>query len=118
MNTIVMVTDSLRADFVSCYGNKWIKTDNFDRFSRKSMRVTHAYPEGLATIPVRTALFTGRYTLPFRGWQGLERQDVLLAEVLWSKGIRTALIADTYHMHKPGMGFDRGFDEVQWVRGQ
>ena len=118
MNTIVIVTDSLRADFVSCYGNRWIKTDNFDRFSRKSMKVTHAYPEGLATIPVRTALFTGRYTLPFRGWQGLERQDVLLAEVLWGKGVRTALIADTYHMHKPGMGFDRGFDEVQWVRGQ
>ena len=118
MNTIVIVTDSIRADFVSCYGNRWIKTDNFDRFSRTSMKVTHAYPEGLATIPVRTALFTGRYTLPFRGWQGLERQDVLLAETLWSKGIRTALIADTYHMHKPGMGFDRGFDEVQWVRGQ
>ena len=118
MNVIVIVTDSLRADFVSCYGNSWIRTDNFDRFSRKSMKVTHAYPEGLATIPVRTALFTGRYTLPFRGWQGLERQDILLAEILWGKGVRTALISDTYHMHKPGMGFDRGFDEVHWVRGQ
>lgn len=118
MNVIVIVTDSLRADFVSCYGNKWIKTPNFDKFSRNSMRVTHAYPEGLATIPVRTALLTGKYTLPFRGWQGLEPTDVLLPELLWGNGIKTALVSDTYHMHKPGMGFSRGFDDVNWVRGQ
>ena len=118
MNVIVIVTDSLRADYVSCYGNNWIKTPNFESFSKKSMRVTHAYPEGLATIPVRTSLLTGRYTLPFRGWQGLERSDILLPELLWGHGVKTSIIADTYHMHKPGMGFDRGFDQVQWVRGQ
>lgn len=118
MNTIVVVTDSLRADYLSCYGNGWISAENIEKFSRKATKITHAYPEGLATIPVRTALLTGRYTLPFRGWQGLERTDVLLPELLWGKGIRTALISDTYHMHKPGMGFDRGFDEVRWIRGQ
>ena len=118
MNVIVIVTDSLRADHVSCYGNKWIKTPNFESFSKNSMRVTHAYPEGLATIPVRTALLTGRYTLPFRGWQGLERGDILLPELLWGHGVKTAIIADTYHMHKPGMGFSRGFDQVHWIRGQ
>ena len=118
MNVIVIVTDSLRADYVSCYGNSWIKTPNFNNFSKNSLRIENAYPEGLATIPVRTALFTGRYTLPFRGWQGLERGDILLPELLWGHGVKTAIIADTYHMHKPGMGFSRGFDEVRWIRGQ
>ena len=118
MNVIVIVTDSLRADYVSCYGNSWIKTPNFNNFSKNSLKVANAYPEGLATIPVRTALLTGRYTLPFRGWQGLERGDILLPELLWGHGVKTSIISDTYHMHKPGMGFSRGFDEVHWIRGQ
>jgi arylsulfatase A-like enzyme len=72
----------------------------------------------LPTIPVRTSLFTGRYTLPFRRWQPLEKDDVVIAEVLWNQGFRSALVADTYHMHKPQMAFGRGFDNVSWIRGQ
>lgn len=56
--------------------------------------------------------------MPFRRWQPLEQTDLLLAELLWDKGIASALITDTYHMHKPRMGFSRGFDHVEWIRGQ
>jgi len=118
MNVIVVMLDSLRADHLGCYGNTWIRTPQIDAFARESAIFDLAYAEGLPTIPVRTALFTGRYTLPFRRWQPLENKDVLLAEVLWDKGYRSALISDTYHMHKPGMGFGRGFDQVIWIRGQ
>lgn len=117
-NVIVLMEDSFRRDHLGCYGNPWIKTPNIDRLSSESAVFDFAYAEGLPTIPVRTALFTGRYTLPFRGWQPLEQNDVVLAEVLWDKGLTTALIADTYHMHYPQRGFSRGFDFVQWIRGQ
>jgi len=43
---------------------------------------------------------------------------VLLAEMLWDQGYRTALVTDTYHMLKPGMGYARGFEHVQFIRGQ
>jgi len=118
MNVIVIVEDSLRKDHLGCYGNEWIKTPNMDRFAAESIVFDSAYSEGLPTIPMRVALLTGRYTLPFRGWQPLEQLDVVLPEVLWDKGITTALISDTYHMHKPQMGFSRGFDYVEWIRGQ
>ncbi|MBS7633313.1 sulfatase-like hydrolase/transferase, partial [Candidatus Bathyarchaeota archaeon] len=78
----------------------------------------YAYAEGLPTIPVRVSMFTGRYTLPFRGWQPLEQLDMPIAEILWDKGVTSALISDTYHMHKPQFGFSRGFDYVDWIRGQ
>ena len=103
---------------LGCYGNPWIKTPHLDKFADKSSVFEFAYSEGLATIPVRTALFTGRYTLPFRGWQGLEQNDITIAEILWDKGISSALICDTYQMQKPQMGFSRCFDYVQMIRGQ
>jgi arylsulfatase A-like enzyme len=118
LNVIGIMLDSFRKDHLGCYGNKWIKTPNLDRFAADATVFNHAYAEGLPTLPVRTALFTGRYTLPFRFWQPLELNDVLLAEILWSKGVATAFISDTYHAHKPHMAYERGFDYVKWVRGQ
>ena len=118
MNVIVLMEDSLRKDHLGCYGNKWIKTPNIDKFASDSIIFDFAYAEGLPTIPVRVAMLTGRYTLPFRGWQPLEQLDMVLPEILWDKGVTTALISDTYHMHKPQMGFSRGFDYVEWIRGQ
>jgi len=118
MNVIVVMLDSLRRDHVGCYGNPWINTPNIDALSKDCLVFDLAYAEGLPTIPVRTSLFTGRYTLPFRRWQPLEKADVVLAEILWNKGYRSALVADTYHMHKPQMCFGRGFDNVLWIRGQ
>jgi arylsulfatase A-like enzyme len=118
MNVIVIMLDTLRYDHLGCYGNTWIKTPNIDKFAKDAFLFTRAYAEGLPTLPVRTALFTGLYTLPFRGWQRLEPDDITLAEILWDKGVTTALITDTYHMHKPQMAYERGFDYVKFIRGQ
>jgi arylsulfatase A-like enzyme len=117
MNVIFVINDSLRPDHLGCYGNDWIKTPNIDAFAQESALFTDAHSEALPTLPYRTSCFTGRFTLPFRGWQRIEHTDVLLAEVLWNQGITSALITDVYHMHKPTMSYERGFDTVKWVRG-
>jgi len=118
MNVIVIITDSLRVDHVGTYGNDWIKTPNIDKLASESTLFEWAYSEGLPTLPTRTTFFTGRYTFPFRGWQRIESDDILLSEILWDKGYNSALITDVYHMHKPQMGYGRGFDYVRWIRGQ
>ncbi len=118
MNVIVIVADSLRQDHLGCYGNEWIKTPNIDKFASDGTIFDCTYAGGLPTLPVRTAWFTGKYTFPFRGWQRLEPTDVLLSEILWDKGYTSALITDTYHMHKPQMDYGRGFDYVKFIRGQ
>jgi arylsulfatase A-like enzyme len=118
-NVIVLMLDSFRADHLGAFGNSRVPTPNLDKFAAQSTFFTHSYPEGLPTIPVRTSLFTGKFTYPFRGWQVLYPQDhPLLAEILWAEGFRSALVSDTYHMHKPSYGFGRGFDDVIWIRGQ
>ncbi|NSW56767.1 MAG: sulfatase [Armatimonadetes bacterium] len=118
MNVIVIVCDSLRRDHLGCYGNDWIRTPNIDRFATESLVFDQAFSEGLPTLPARTAMWTGRYTLPFRGWRTFDHDDILLAEWLWDKGFTTSLITDVYHMHKPGMNCGRGFDSVEFIRGQ
>jgi len=118
MNVVVIVANSLRVDHLGCYGNEWIETPNLDALAKESAVFFNAYAEGLPTIPARAAFWTGRYTFPFRGWQPFQPDDMLLAEVLWDKGYRSALITDVYHMHAPGMNCCRGFDFVKWIRGQ
>jgi arylsulfatase A-like enzyme len=118
MNVVVLCTDSLRADHLGCYGNPWIRTPNLDRLASDAAIFTHCYSENLPTLPTRTAWWTGRHQFPWRGWQQFEHSDYLLAEVLWDRGYTSALVADTYHMHKPIYNCGRGFDTVHWVRGQ
>jgi len=117
MNVVVIVTDSLRADYVGCYGGK-AKTPNLDRFAKESAVFEQAYTESLPTMPTRTTWWTGKTNFPLRSWQPFEHSDYLLAEMLYSRGYASALISDTYHMHKPSYNCGRGFDTVVWVRGQ
>lgn len=117
MNVIVLINDTWRWDYLGCYGNDWIKTPNLDKLASESALFDYCYSEGLPTVPTRTTFFTGRFTFPFRGWQRLEPTDVLLAEVLWNKGFHSAMITDVYHLHKPSMAFERGFDYTKHVRG-
>jgi len=118
MNVIMILSDSFRQDHLGYYGNDWIETPNLDRFAGESVAFENAYCEGLPTLPVRTALFTGNYTLTNRFWQQLTPQDVTMAEILDEYGYLSAMITDTYHMFKPNMNYHRGFHVWRWIRGQ
>ncbi|HDH45282.1 MAG TPA: sulfatase, partial [Thermococcus sp.] len=129
MNLIFIVSDTLRADYLGCYGNKWIKTPNIDRFAQESVLFENCYVEGLPTIPERIVFFTGKFTLPWRGWQPLWDHDIEISKILGRSGfwgVQTigsgdyinAMITDTYHFWGPGMNFHRAFHCFRWIRGQ
>jgi len=117
-NIITIICDSLRQDHLGCYGNKWIDTPNIDKLAAESVVFENAYPEGLPTLPVRSALFTGNFTLTNRFWQPLTPQDVTMSEILDEYDYTSALITDCYHMFKPNMNFHRGFHVWRFIRGQ
>lgn len=117
MNTIVIMADSWRFDYLGCYGNDWIQTPNIDKFAKDSMLFENAYAEGCPTIPTRRALFTGRYTLPYSGWRKLTPQDTTLTDLMWTNRIQTSLVTDCPMMHMPGYGYARGFNYVDFIRG-
>ena len=117
MNIVVIVTDSLRTDYIGCYDSE-VKTPNIDRLAKEGVKLTQAYSENLPTLPTRRAWWTGKYHFHEAGWQPFTAEDYLLAEILWDKGYKSALITDTYHMHKPVYNCGRGFDTTVFVRGQ
>ena len=126
MNIIGIMLDSFRQDHVSFYnkdhcvfeGIHACQTPNLDEFARECIVFNNAYPEGLPTIPVRTQLFTGQCTLPYRPWQPLTSEDISIAEILRKEGYICGLISDCYHYRAPGMNFHRGFHAYRWIRGQ
>jgi arylsulfatase A-like enzyme len=130
MNLLVLCADTFRADYLGCYGNRWVRTPCLDRLATEGVRFTDFYAEGLPTLPARRVFYTGRRIFPLvyhpqksdqvqlPGWHPLFEEDVTLAEWLVDRGYTTGLISDLYHMMKPGKNFHRGFHSWQWIRGQ
>ncbi|MBO4318463.1 MAG: sulfatase [Mailhella sp.] len=116
-NAIVCMFDSLQFNYLGCYGNDWIKTPNFDRFSREGVQFDNFYIEGVPTIPARRAMHTGRYTLPVAGWVPLSMKDTTIADLCWGRPIDTALIFDCPMYRLPKFGYSRGFDKVYFQHG-
>ncbi len=132
MNIIVIILDTLRADYVGCYGNPWIRTPHIDRLASEGFVFEEAYAEGCPTLQARRALWTGRRTFPFNdhrtvpgdtlnlqpGWMPLHDEDVCLSEMLCDAGYVTTYITDCPHVSKPGMNYRRGFMSHEFIRGQ
>lgn len=129
LNLIVLVSDTFRADNLAAYGSEWVETPYLNKFAEDSAIFESTYPEGMPTVPIRRQLYTGRRIAPVHtyfqngtiqpyGWEPLYLEDVTLAETLKASNYQTALIADLYHIMKPGMNFHRGFTYFEWIRGQ
>ncbi len=118
MNLIWICADTFRADHLGCMGNDRVKTPCLDQLAAEGALFESACVEGLPTIPERIVFMTGKHTLPHRGWSKLPDEDVTLGELLQSKGWRTAMMADCFHLFAPGANFHRGFDEWRAIRGQ
>ncbi len=130
-NLIYIISDTLRADYIGCYGNKDIHTPNLDAFATESAVFDCAYPESLPTIQARRTLHTGRRVYPFRkhkslrwstvyqpGWHPMDDDEDTLAENLVEGGYYTGFVSDTQPYFSPGMNFTRGFYQWEFVRGQ
>lgn len=118
MNIIVIVSDTLRYDYLGANGNGWIKTPELDAFSRRAVSFDRCYVSSFPTIPTRTDWFTGRYGFPFHGWRPLDPSATILADELAKAGYINQLIADTPHLMSGTNHFQRGFHGFDWVRGQ
>jgi len=125
-NLIFIMLDSFRQDHVSAYNQRKAvftgiapcKTPNIDKFAKECVIFKNVYPCGLPTIPVRYELMSGQFSLPFRKWMVLSREDISITEILRREGYVCGLISDNYHFRAPGMNYHRGFNSYQWIRGQ
>ena len=58
-NVILILTDTLRSDRLSCYGYDVRTSPNIDAFSEKSVLFENAFASSCWTLPSHASLFTG-----------------------------------------------------------
>ena len=119
MNVVVVVCNALHLGFLGAYGNAWIETPNLDRLASEGVVFDNHFPENLTTLPTRRSWWTGLYGFPDpeAGWTPLRHDEVILPDLLFKQGIRSAFISDVPMLREAGQGFGRGFDDVIWIRG-
>jgi choline-sulfatase len=112
-SVVLISIDTLRADHLSAYGYRKIKTPNIDSFAQQGTLFTAVSSQIPLTLPSHTSLFTSTY--PFES--GIEEnaeivpsRAVTLASILRSHGYKTAAFVGS-NMLDRRFGLDNGFDE-------
>ena len=114
MNVIVICVDTLRWDYLGCYGkNKWIQTPLIDSYALKATRFNAAFCGSFPTVPMRVDAYTGDVNWPRYGWKGPDSEQKTLPAILRENEYYTALILDT--RNNVGAGLHEFYDEYHLI---
>ncbi len=132
INFLVIMTDSLRPDYVASYRRPsdragmpgqlqspigiGARTPALDRLAAESAVFERAYAASFPTVPSRNDVHTGQYTFPQRGWSPLPPDVPCLAAGMTRAGYATQFYCDTPNQVPNGL--QRGFSFWEWHRGQ
>jgi len=111
-SVILISVDTLRADRLSCFGYRALRTGNIDALTAGGTLFSQTSSPVPLTLPSHVSMLTS--TLPFYNGvrdhgQPLSNKVSTLAEVLKSHGYRTAAFVGGFVLDKR-FGLDRGFD--------
>lgn len=121
---ILIVLDSVRADHLSVYGYHRKTSPNLELLASRATLYRHAVAPSNYTLPSHASLLTGLY--PTR--HGAHYVDQLpagrplsprvqtLAEVLRSRGYRTAAVVANYGYLSASFGLAQGFEQYEALR--
>ncbi|WP_158735780.1 sulfatase [Alteribacillus sp. YIM 98480] len=119
MKAIVILTDTLRRDFLSTYSNTDVKTPNLERLQKKSVVFDQHWAGSLPCMPARRDMMTGRLNFLERNWGPIEPFDETLPETLNENGIFSHIVTDHYHyFEKGGENYCQSFNTWDLIRGQ
>ncbi len=112
-NVVLITIDTLRADHVSCYGYKQVKTPNIDGLAADGARFERAFAVVPVTLPSHTTILTGTYPMlsgmhDFSG-NKLNPQQPTLATVLRQAGYATGAVVGSAVLDSR-FGLNQGFD--------
>ncbi|MFV0380036.1 MAG: sulfatase [Anaerorhabdus sp.] len=102
MKAITIMFDTLSRRYLSTYGNKWVKTPNFERLKKNTVQFDSFFSGSLPCMPARRELHTGRYNFLHRSWGPLEPFDFSCFEELKKQNIYTHIVTDHSHYWEDG----------------
>ena len=123
-NFIVIFTDDQGYEDIGCFGSPKIKTPHLDKLAAEGRKFTSFYSANSVCSPSRAALMTGSYptrvsvpgVLFPRHKEGLNPDEITIAEVLKTKGYATSCIGKWHIGHKPKfLPTRQGFDSYYGI---
>ena len=109
---LMISIDTLRADFLGCYGHPYVQTPHIDRLAREGLLFEQHVSVAPETLPSHMSLMTGNYPRTHgtpRNRFIVRDENVMFAERLRGRGFDTAaFIAALPLSHH--FNFDQGFD--------
>ncbi len=102
LNVLFIITDAMRADHMSCAGNRTVKTPNLDRLAKDGIRFTNHFCTNPICMPNRATLITGVYP----NVHGVRSNGINLShhiptiiQTLNKRGWHTAAIGKIHHQY-------------------
>ncbi len=112
-NVLLITIDTLRADYLSCYGGKKVSTPNIDALAARGVRFAQAFAQVPLTSPSHASILTGTYPQVHKvrdiGGFILDTGVPTLATVTHDAGFETAAFVGAAVLNRH-YGMDRGFN--------
>lgn len=112
LNVLLITIDTLRSDYLSCYGGQIAKTPNMDALAKRGVRFEQAIVQVPLTAPSHASILTGAYPRAHKvrdmGGFVLDPQIPTLATVLRESGRDTAAFIGAAVLNRY-YGMNRGF---------
>lgn len=112
-NVLLLSVDTLRADFLGCYGSEWDLTPNLDSLAEKSLVFDDAVCETPLTGPSFAAMMTSRYPRMVgatRNGMRISDDARVVAEQFHEAGYFTFAVQSNWTLRGRLCGLDRGFE--------
>ncbi len=112
-NVLLVSIDTLRADYLGCYGDQLTRSETLDRLAAEGVAFESALAPVPITLPAHASLLTGldpwRLGIRHNGIYQLEEPFETLAERLGAAGFETAAFVGALPL-EASSGLDQGFD--------
>lgn len=111
-NILIVTVDTLRSDYLGCYGNSQIQTPNIDQLAQWGVLFKTAVCEMPTTTPSHASILTSLeprvHGILTNSWT-IRTTITTIPEILKAKGYSTAGFVSAFHLGRT-LGFAQGFD--------
>jgi arylsulfatase len=111
-NILLITLDTLRADYLGCYGSPDVETPNIDRLAGEGVQFMRAVAPSQCTNPSHASIMTGLYLAEHGVYDNstpLADEAVTLAELLGAEGYETIAAVSARHLNPKNSNFGQGF---------
>lgn len=112
-NVILITADTLRADYLGCYGKPDIQTPNLDKLAEEGTLFENHYAQCNSTLPSHASILSSLYLKDhgiYDNSTSLPADILTLPIFLRLSGFQTAAFVSAGHLNPEISGLDGGFD--------